>query len=310
MSRTGRADRLSPETRQALHAAGLDAEVVLASIDAALDEDLGDVGDVTSAATIDPLQRARGRFTVRRGGVVAGLPVLRAVIETVCGAEPPSGAVIGVRVVDGADVAPATVIAEVEASTIALLTAERTALNYLGHLSGIATLTRAWVNAVAGTGARVRDTRKTRPGLRVFEKYAVRCGGGENHRMGLFDAALIKDNHIASAGDIETAIERVRGIAAGLPIEVEVDTLKQLEVALAAGVEEILLDNFDPEQMRQAVARRNEVAPAVLLEASGGLTLATAREVAATGVDYIAVGELTHSAPVLDIGLDLDAVKM
>jgi nicotinate-nucleotide pyrophosphorylase (carboxylating) len=298
-------DVLSSQTRSALATAGLEVDSVLASIEAALAEDLGATGDLTSAATIDPRQRIRGAFTARHAGVVAGIPVLRAVIELVCGADLPSGAVIDVRVDDGSEVAAGTVIAEVEATTTTLLTAERTALNYLGHLSGIATLTRAWMQAVAGTGATVRDTRKTRPGLRVLEKYAVRCGGGTNHRMGLYDAALIKDNHIAAAGGIAAAIERVRQAVPGLPIEVEVDTLEQLEIALSANVDEILLDNFDPGQMRRAVERRNELGLDVVLEASGGLSLARAAKVAATGVDYIAVGELTHSAPVLDIGLDL-----
>ena len=183
-----------------------------------------------------------------------------------------------------------------------ILTAERTALNLLCHLSGIATLTRRWVDAVAGTGAQIRDTRKTLPGLRALEKYAVRCGGGVNHRMSLSDAALIKDNHVAAAGSVGAAFAAVRARAPGLPLEVECDTLEQVAEALAAGADLILLDNFDVPALAQAVGLAGGRA---LLEASGGLTLASARAVAETGVDYLAVGALTHSAPALDIGLDL-----
>jgi nicotinate-nucleotide pyrophosphorylase (carboxylating) len=184
----------------------------------------------------------------------------------------------------------------------AILTAERTALNLLCHLSGVATLTRSWVLAVAGTGAQIRDTRKTLPGLRALQKYAVRCGGGVNHRMSLSDAALIKDNHVAAAGSVTAAFAAVTAAAAGLPVEVECDTLAQVAQAAAAGAELILLDNFAVPDLARAVAL---VAGRARLEASGGLTLATARAVALTGVDYLAVGALTHSAPVLDIGLDL-----
>jgi nicotinate-nucleotide pyrophosphorylase (carboxylating) len=184
-----------------------------------------------------------------------------------------------------------------------LLTAERTALNLIGHLSGVASLTRRWVDAVAGTGAAIRDTRKTTPGLRVLEKYAVRCGGGVNHRMALGDAALVKDNHVAAAGGITAAVGAVRAHAPGVALEVECDTLDQVREAVAAGVELVLLDNFSLDDTRAAVALVR--GSGVRLEASGGLTLDRAEGVAATGVDYLAVGALTHSAPVLDLGFDL-----
>jgi nicotinate-nucleotide pyrophosphorylase (carboxylating) len=186
-----------------------------------------------------------------------------------------------------------------------LLTAERTALNLLCHLSGVATATAAWVDAVAGTGAVVRDSRKTLPGLRLLEKYAVRCGGGENHRLGLGDAVLIKDNHVAAAGSVAAALAAARAAAPQLPCEVEVDDLDQFDEALAARAELVLLDNFTPAQCAEAVRRRTEGRFPTLLEVSGGLTLSGARAYAETGVDYLAVGALTHSAPALDLGLDL-----
>jgi nicotinate-nucleotide pyrophosphorylase (carboxylating) len=187
-----------------------------------------------------------------------------------------------------------------------LLVAERTALNLVGRMCGVATATRAWADALEGTRAKVRDTRKTTPGLRVLEKYAVRCGGGVNHRMALWDEALIKDNHVIAAGGVVAALERVREQFPEVPIEVEVDTLEQLDEVLAAGAQLVLLDNFTPDQMREAVARNDGRAR---LEASGGLTFADAAAVAATGVDYISVGALTHSAPVLDVALDLTAAS-
>jgi nicotinate-nucleotide pyrophosphorylase (carboxylating) len=186
-----------------------------------------------------------------------------------------------------------------------LLTAERTALNLLCHLSGIATLTAAWVAAVAGTRAAIRDTRKTLPGLRMLQKYAVRCGGGWNHRLGLGDAVLIKDNHVAAAGSVSAALRAARAAAPELPCEVEVDSLEQLDEALDAGAELVLLDNFTVPTTAEAVRRRDTAAPGTRLESSGGLTLAVAREYAETGVDYLAVGALTHSAPALDLGLDV-----
>jgi nicotinate-nucleotide pyrophosphorylase (carboxylating) len=193
----------------------------------------------------------------------------------------------------------------VEALTLGLLTAERTVLNLVCHLSGIATATAAWVDAVRGTKAKIRDTRKTLPGLRALQKYAVRVGGGVNHRMGLGDAAMIKDNHVAAAGSVVAALRAVRSAAPDLPCEVEVDSLEQLDDVLAEEPELVLLDNFAVWQTQTAVQRRDARAPAVLLESSGGLTLDTAAVYAETGVDYLAVGALTHSVRVLDIGLDL-----
>ena len=236
-------------------------------------------------------------------GVVAGLDVAAAVIEIVCGDQASEFVPL---VSDGSGVEPGTRLAEVVAPTRQLLTAERTTLNLLCHLSGVASLTRRWADALSGTSAVVRDTRKTTPGLRALEKYAVRCGGGENHRMGLSDMALVKDNHVAAAGGITVAYQRVRELEATIPVEIEVDSLAGLREAIVAGADEVLIDNFDLDQMREAVALRDELDPNVRLEASGGLTLETARAVAETGVDLIAVGELTHSARVLDIGLDFE----
>jgi nicotinate-nucleotide pyrophosphorylase (carboxylating) len=232
---------------------------------------------------------------------VAGVPVAAAVLDLVGG----SAVTIEPRAADGSSVRPGQSLLAVEGPTRVLLTAERTALNLLCHLSGVATLTRAWVDAVDGTGAAIRDTRKTMPGLRALEKYAVRAGGGVNHRLGLGDAALIKDNHVAAAGGITAALAAVRRAAPDLPTEVECDTLDQVREAIGAGATLVLLDNMDPATLRRAVELARG-AP-VRLEASGGLTLEAAREVAATGVDYLAVGALTHSAPVLDIGFDLAA---
>ena len=207
---------------------------------------------------------------------------------------------------DGDRVVAGQAVARVTAPTRGLLTAERTALNLLCHLSGVATLTRRWADELAGTGCVVRDTRKTMPGLRALEKYAVRCGGGANHRMGLADAALVKDNHVIAAGGVAEAFAAVRALEATIPVEIEVDSLDGLRIAIAAGADLVLLDNFSLDEMREAVGLRDELDPAVLLEASGGLTLAVARQVGETGVDHAAVGELTHSARVLDLGLDLD----
>jgi nicotinate-nucleotide pyrophosphorylase (carboxylating) len=236
----------------------------------------------------------------RSGGVVCGVPVARLVLEVVAG-----GATldIGPGLADGTSVDRGAEVLRVTGPTRVLLTAERTALNFLCHLSGVATLTRRWVDAIAGTGAVVRDTRKTTPGMRALEKWAVRCGGGTNHRMSLSDEALIKDNHVVAAGGVPAAIAAVRARFPGLPCEVECDTLAQVTEAAAAGAEMILLDNMGVDQLREAV---RVVAGRCRTEASGGLTLATARAVAETGVDYLAVGALTHSAPVLDIGLDLE----
>ena len=292
---------VSAATRAQLTAAGLDPTAVAALIVGALREDLLGGIDVTSSATIPSQHRSTAAIVSRADGVVAGLSVAAAVFDTVCGE---TASEFEYRVSDGALVEPETTLAVVGAPTRSLLTAERTALNLLCHLSGVATLTRRWADALQGTGAVVRDTRKTTPGLRALEKYAVRCGGGANHRMGLSDMALVKDNHVAAAGGITAAYERVRSLD-DVPIEIEVDSLDGLREAIAVGADEVLIDNFTPAEMRQAVLLRDDLRPDVRLEASGGLTIDTARAVAETGVDFIAVGELTHSARILDIGLDL-----
>ena len=233
------------------------------------------------------------------------LPLLAAVLEMMCGE---SNLTYEVLVRDGDEVLRDTPLLRASAPTRDLLTAERTALNLLCHLSGVATATRNWANQLAGTNAAVRDTRKTTPGLRKLEKYAVRCGGGQNHRMSLSDAALVKDNHIAAAGGVAAAFQAVRQHAPDITVEIEVDTLDQLREALGAGADLVLLDNMEPHVLREAVAIAQEhtaqTGKKVLLEASGGLTLATAGAVGATGVDFISVGGLTHSSPILDIGLD------
>ena len=293
---------LSDATRDRLTTAGLDPDSVAATARMAVTEDLMGGIDVTSTATIPLDHRSVATFGSRGTGVVAGLAVAAAVIEVVCGDAASDFVYV---VADGDRVAPGTEVARVTAPTRLLLTAERSALNLLCHLSGIATLTRRWADELAGTRARVRDTRKTTPGLRALEKYAVRCGGGANHRMGLSDMALVKDNHVAAAGGVAAAYERVRALEATIPVEIEVDTLDGLREAIEVGADEVLLDNFDVETTRAAVVYRDEHAPGVRLEASGGLTVEVARRVAETGVDFIAVGELTHSARVLDLGLDL-----
>ena len=294
----GGASRISADLRGRLAAAGLDPDAVEAMIGRAVDEDLDGGVDVTTVATVPVGQRATLDLVARRPGVVAGIPVAAAVFSFVCGAS----ADISVVIDDGAIVESGDVLVSVTGPTHLLLQAERPALNLLGHLSGIATLTRAWVDAVAGTGAAIRDTRKTTPGMRRLEKYAVRCGGGVNHRMSLSDAALVKDNHVVAAGGVAEAFTAVRERFPGVPVEVEVDSLDQLDDVLAAGADLVLLDNFAVPDLAEA-ARRN--AGRALLEASGGLSLPMAAGVAATGVDYLAVGALTHSAPVLDIGADL-----
>jgi nicotinate-nucleotide pyrophosphorylase (carboxylating) len=271
-------------------------------IELALAEDLGSTGDRTSLATIPATAVATAAFIARAPGVVAGLPVA----AMVCRAVDPALGFTQV-LADGAAVDRGTRIATVSGPLRSILAAERTALNFLQRLSGVATLTRKFVDAAAGSRAKILDTRKTTPGWRRLEKYAVRSGGGTNHRMGLSDGILIKDNHLAGlGGDLRKAVEAAREFPgnAGLPVEVEVDTLEQLEVALAVRADIVLLDNMTPDQQRAAVARRDAVAPGVLLEASGGVTLATVRDIAATGVDRISVGALTHSAPALDIALD------
>lgn len=278
--------------------AGLPREVVVEVVARALAEDLDEVGDVTTLATVSPTVVARAELVSRQDGVVAGLPVAAYVFETVSQGR----ARVEFGSADGARVSAGEVLGTVHGPLRDLLTAERTALNLIGHLSGVATLTRRWVDAIAGTGAQVRDTRKTMPGLRVLEKYAVRCGGGVNHRMSLSDSALVKDNHVAAAGGVVAAFEAVRAAYPGLPLEIEVDTVEQAREVIDAGADLVLLDNMPAATMREVVEYARGRAK---LEASGRLSLDNAREVAATGVDYLAVGALTHSAPVLDIGLDL-----
>ncbi|WP_157436391.1 carboxylating nicotinate-nucleotide diphosphorylase [Actinospica robiniae] len=303
MSTRTMTDKLHDErVAEGLRAGGLDPEHVARLARATVEEDLGGGVDVTSEATVDAEARAVADYTARKPGVAAGVFVAAAVLDLVSGGE----AEFEFPLEDGARVEPGTVLLTARARTRDLLTAERSALNLMCHLSGIATVTRQWVDAVAGTGAQIRDTRKTTPGLRVLEKYAVRCGGGVNHRMYLSDAGLVKDNHVIAAGGVVEAFDAVRAEYPGLPIEVEVDTLEQLLPVVEAGAELILLDNFTPERMRAAVmlVGRNEPYGRTRLEASGGLTLDQARAVAETGVDYISVGGLTHSAAILDIGCD------
>ncbi|MBW3616338.1 MAG: carboxylating nicotinate-nucleotide diphosphorylase [Proteobacteria bacterium] len=263
----------------------------------ALAEDLGRAGDITAAACVPANARLCAVFATRKPGVIAGLDCARLAISALDPA-----ARFTPETADGQAVPAGAVLARVEANARALLAAERTALNLLGRLSGVATLTAAYVAAVEGTGARIADTRKTTPGLRALEKHAVLCGGGVNHRFGLDDAILIKDNHVAACGGVGPALQRARAYAGHLVrIEIEVDTLDQLDEALAQAPDVIMLDNFSPEDLRTAVAR---AAGRVTLEASGGVSLQTVRTIAETGVDVVSVGALTHSAPVLDIGLD------
>lgn len=296
---------ISADTRQRLLVAGLDPDDIAAAVRSFVREDLMGGVDVTSVATIPPGQRSVATFVVREAGVIAGLPVATAVFDTVCGDEVSD---VEYLATEGQRVAAGQEVARVTAPTQLMLTAERTALNLLCRMSGVATLTRRWADELEGTAARVRDTRKTTPGLRALEKYAVRCGGGVNHRFGLADMALVKDNHVAAAGGVGAAYAAVRELEGSIPVEIEVDDLDGLAEAIEAGADEVLIDNFDLERMRNAVAFRNVNAPSVRLEASGGLTLDVARAVGETGVDWIAVGELTHSAGVLDIGLDLQVV--
>ncbi|MGH4012717.1 MAG: carboxylating nicotinate-nucleotide diphosphorylase [Pseudonocardiaceae bacterium] len=265
----------------------------------ALEEDLRYGPDATTAACVPAGAVAVATVSPRSSGTLAGLPVFLGVLDEVLGA---GGYEVIARREDGARLAAGDVALAVRVPVAGLLTAERTALNLLCHLSGVATATAAWVDAVAGTGAVIRDSRKTLPGLRALQKYAVRCGGGVNHRMGLGDAVLVKDNHVAAAGSVTAAIAAVRARAPQLPCEVEVGTLDELDEALAAGVPLVLLDNMTVPQCAEAV--RRAAGSGTELEASGGLTLDVAREYAQTGVCYLAVGALTHSAPALDLGLD------
>ena len=300
---------LSESIADSLRQVGLDPSYVESVVRRSFEEDLDGGVDVTSQATVPADQRSTMDLVTRADGVVAGIPVAAAVFDIAS----EGAALITIVEVDGARVAHGDVLLTVTGTTRDLLLGERTALNLLCHLSGVATATRAWADALEGTRARVRDTRKTTPGLRVLEKYAVRCGGGVNHRMSLSDAALVKDNHVVAAGGVAQAFEAVREMWPGLSIEVEVDSLEELIEVLDAGADVVMLDNFVPEQMRVAVGIADEHAQAhgrarVVLEASGGLTFPDAQAVGATGVDYIAVGALTHSAKVLDIGADLRPV--
>lgn len=283
-----------------LIAAGLDPGDTERVVRGALEEDLRCGPDVTSAATVAPDARAVAGVVARQPGVLAGLPVALAVLDAA--GIPPEAAEPLLQ--DGDRIDRGTEVLRIRAQLRELLGAERTVLNFLTHLSGIATATRSWADALVGTGCAVRDTRKSTPGLRQLEKYAVRCGGGLNHRMGLGDAALIKDNHVAAAGGIAVAIAAVRAAAPWLPLEVECDTLAQVREALEAGAGLILLDNMGLAELRTAAAMAGRY-PSVRLEASGGLRLDQARAVAQTGVDFVAVGALTHSSPALDLGLDI-----
>jgi nicotinate-nucleotide pyrophosphorylase (carboxylating) len=271
----------------------------------ALEEDLRYGPDVTTLATVPADTTTTASMATRGPGVIAGVEIALLVLDEVIG---PDGYQVKHRVEDGTLLEAGAAALVVEAPTQGLLTAERTMLNLVCHLSGIATTTAAWVDAVADTKAKIRDTRKTLPGLRVLQKYAVRVGGGVNHRMGLGDAALIKDNHVAAAGSVVAALRAVRAAAPGLPCEVEVDSLEQLDEVLAEDLGDgalVLLDNFPVWQTQIAAQRRDARAPHTKLESSGGLSLDTAAEYAGTGVDYLAVGALTHSVRVLDVGLDV-----
>ncbi|MFC3693525.1 carboxylating nicotinate-nucleotide diphosphorylase [Chenggangzhangella methanolivorans] len=281
--------------------APLDRLSVARAVEAALAEDLGRAGDVTSAATIPADAQARVAIVARTPGRLAGLQLAEAAFASI---EP------AIRFVaersDGDRLEPGSVVARIEGPARAVLTGERTALNFLGHLSGVATLTAVFADKIAHTGAKICDTRKTTPGLRVFEKYAVRCGGGQNHRFGLDDAILIKDNHIAVAGGVEAALRAAKAqIGHLVKIEIEVDTLDQLDRVISEGADAVLLDNMDPATLREAVRR---VAGRMTTEASGTVSLETVAAIAEAGVDLISVGRITHSAPTLDLGLDVALV--
>ncbi len=292
-------DALPAGLIEELDAAGLDPRAVYAAICSALEEDLpAGRSDVTSDATIPPDQRGVADFAAREPGVVAGLGVAALVFHAVMGDD----VEVTGRLADGTRVQPGDAVMKVSGPTRGLLTAERTALNFASHLSGVATATSHWVAALEGTKARVLDTRKTLPNHRALQKYAVRCGGGVNHRFSLSDLAMVKDNHVVAAGGVVPAFEAVRRAHPDVPVEVEVTDLDQLRELLDAGCERILLDNMSDDQMAEAVRITDGHAT---LEASGGLTLERARDVAETGVDFISVGALTHSVVVFDIGMDL-----
>jgi nicotinate-nucleotide pyrophosphorylase (carboxylating) len=283
-------------------AAGLDPDELMQLIHVALDEDLRYGPDVTTEATVPVTAQGTADIVARRAGVIAGLPVALGILAA-AGVE---DAVVEEVATDGDHVRPGQVVLTVTASLRGLLTAERTMLNFLTHLSGVATATDLWCRALAGTHCRVRDTRKTLPGLRQLEKYAVRVGGGVNHRMGLGDAALVKDNHVAAAGSMTDAVIAIGELVGERPIEIECDTTSQVAEALRAGARIVLLDNMNLAEIAESVSLAREIGGAVL-EVSGGVELARAAKIAATGVDFISVGALTHSAPALDLGMDLRA---
>lgn len=284
-----------------LRKSNLNPELVLALVELAISEDLMGGSDVTSLSTIPETQNAELDLVARKKGVISGIDVASLVFYSIN-----SKIQIEQKVKDGSEVNENQVLLTAKGRTIDLLTAERTALNFISHLSGIATITNKWVTEISTTNAAIRDTRKTTPGLRILEKYAVRCGGGKNHRMSLNDQALIKDNHIVAAGSIVKAIERVKDKFPELELEIEVDNLDQLKEVLKTDIKLILLDNFSLDDLQKAVTLNNKKAK---LEASGGITFENARKIAQTGVDFLAVGALTHSAPVLDIGGDLRTVS-
>jgi nicotinate-nucleotide pyrophosphorylase (carboxylating) len=292
------ADEPKTETRLALpHTNPPHAILIEPLVRQALAEDLGRAGDITTDAIIPPDAFARAVFAAREPGVVAGLIAADLAFRLI-----DSSVRLVPRAPDGATISKGDIVAELAGPARAILTAERAALNFMGHLSGVATATHQLVSRIAGTKARIICTRKTTPGLRVLEKYAVRCGGGLNHRFGLDDAVLVKDNHIAAAGGIKAVIAALRGrLGPMMKIEIEVDTLEQLETALALGIDAILLDNMSPETMARAVAITKGRAK---LEASGGVTLERVRAIAESGVDYISSGAITHSVRNLDLGLD------
>jgi len=268
----------------------------------AYEEDLGAGGDVTSIATIPSAHRSHAKFVVRALGRVAGLPVIE-----MCLAHIDPAITTERRSADGESVEPGTVVLSASGSTRSLLSAERVALNFLGHLSGVATATRSFVDAVSGTGTAISDTRKTTPGLRALEKYAVAVGGGVNHRMGLSDAVLIKDNHLVVSESIADAVDQARALVGhNMTVEIEVDTLDQLSAAIQTSADTVLLDNMTPVELMQAVSTVNG---AMRTEASGGVTLENVRSIAETGVDVISVGWLTHSAPALDVAMDLETAR-
>ena len=277
--------------------AALPQHLIEKVVAAALAEDLGLAGDITTAATIPVNTTTRGVIAARKAGVIAGVDLARAAFHQV-----DASIDVSVEHPDGARVRSGDGVLSISGPTRGILSAERVALNFLGHLSGVATATAALVDAVEGTGAKIVCTRKTTPGLRAFEKYAVRCGGGHNHRFGLYDAVMIKDNHVAAAGGIRKALKGARdAVGHAVKVEVEIDRLDQLEEALAGGADIIMLDNMSTDDMRKAVAITGKRA---VLEASGNVTVDTVRAIAETGVDIISSGWITHSAPSLDLGLD------